>query len=785
MPPKGNVSAAGPGVGNVTKPDFWLSVDEISNCVYDSDSDSWWQTFPLPQFESVSIKFTLHNESIKTRIGKIVAFIDGTFPLQITPSCTIVELPPNSNPVGNLWFFGANPGSHKITIKYQVFDHFESGTLIVDSERTTPLLSKTISFPVRKTLAELEIAYEVPEVCNCDNSSRIKHFFVLMLENRSFDHMFGFSDLKGKDAVTGIPTKANGLHPQTDGIHADESNNFLSTTFHAFNSNSRQQQNEFPFVFGPDAPHDFADVIAQLGGPEFLTHFTTDTPKEEKLKRFKDANGQFHYPFPENSGFVYSYWDRVVRPQDPKINDTNIPNQQPGDIMACFRPDQLPIIHTLAKEFAVCDSWFSSMPGPTWPNRFFVHAASSGGMDDNQTDEETIKAYHDSPIFDKAKTVAAALAIIGPIFGIPPEAAGSLAAAAGIGLSVYGAGFGYQFRNGTIFDRLDEKGLKWAVYGGDDFSQVWAIKDISKKKGRITPFSKFRDEVNDPNFRESYVFIEPRWSPIVDELSGGPQNSQHPPFDIRLGECLIKEVYETIRNSPHWEESALIITYDEHGGFYDHEAPPVAPAPNDNFPDGTNTNSFDNFYGFDFTRYGVRVPAIVISPLIPKGTIDHTLFDHTSILATLEKRFSMQPLTARDAAANPLNHLFSLSEPRNDTPTDLGPCGGQRHGDENVQVRRFEIKEVRGRKMDTMEWGFVRIALFRDLLISPKEQWDGIIQTFLKIKDKLDAYNYARTVLRKLKRLEKRKPKRLSNQKPRRVPVRGAARAGSKPRRPR
>src|SRR5712691_13058638 len=104
-------------------------------------------------------------------------------------------------------------------------------------------------------------------------------------------------------------------------------------------------------------------------------------------------------------------------------------------------------------------------------------------------------------------------------------------------------------------------------------------------------------------------------------------NSQQPKDDVTRGEALLKQVYETIRRSPHWESSVLIVIYDEHGGFYDHVPPPQTVAPGDAVTDsGNNTNHFD------FKQLGVRIPTVIISPLIPKGVIDTTIYDHTSVL---------------------------------------------------------------------------------------------------------------------------------------------------------
>ena len=136
--------------------------------------------------------------------------------------------------------------------------------------------------------------------------------------------------------------------------------------------------------------------------------------------------------------------------------------------------------------------------------------------------------------------------------------------------------------------------------------------------------------------------------------------------DVRNGEGLIKSVYEAIRNSPRWLNSLLIITYDEHGGFYDHVPPPAAVAPGD-----TQPKSKYNQYGFGFDQYGVRVPALVISAYTAKNLISHLPYDHSSVPATLEAMFNMPALTQRDANANNVTALASLAAARTDTPARL------------------------------------------------------------------------------------------------------------------
>jgi phospholipase C len=136
--------------------------------------------------------------------------------------------------------------------------------------------------------------------------------------------------------------------------------------------------------------------------------------------------------------------------------------------------------------------------------------------------------------------------------------------------------------------------------------------------------------------------------------------------DVYGGEHLLAAVYEAIRQSPYWESSVLIVTYDEHGGLYDHLPPPAAVPPGDsNPPVDYNVN------GFEFDLLGVRVPAVVVSPLIPKNSVDHTVYDHSSVPKTVETLFGLEPLTQRDAAAHDVVHLLSLPEARTDCPTTL------------------------------------------------------------------------------------------------------------------
>ena len=367
--------------------------------------------------------------------------------------------------------------------------------------------------------------------------------------------------------------------------------------------------------------------------------------------------------------------------------------------MKCYSPDQLPVLSTLAEEFAICDHWHASMPGPTWPNRMFVHAASSGGLDHSPTAAE---------------------------------------------IALWETSSGFSFANGTIFDRIHARGgLTRRLYAGDLFPMMASLKGIGL--GDIRPYEYFAADLKG-NFAYNYVFIEPSYC-IGDDYRGS--TSEHPLADIRLGENLIKTTYEAIRNSPVWEHSLLIITWDEHGGFYDHAAPPAAVAPGDTHPSAGH-----NTFGFTFEQYGPRVPAVVISPWIAKNTIDHRIYDHSSVPATLEKLFKLDPMTKRDAQANTVLPLLSLATPRNDTPATL-PSSGMESTDLPSFAMRFDgatpagtvLKETTpARPHDSVNDGNLPVilhsAMRQEIEMSGPGERDRIIARVASLKTRADAVGY-------------------------------------------
>ncbi len=461
--------------------------------------------------------------------------------------------------------------------------------------------SITVTFPDDKTYSA---TLQAPGTIHWSNNSAwtkfdtsvIKHLFVLVMENRSFDHMLGFQGITGKDAHTGAPTKAEDLSGPAGAAFSNQFGTWRYAVTPTAGDTTFQTH---------DVQHQFLDVVTQLCGQA----------EGQAVQVNGGLKGSPYPPMaqPLNTGFAADY---AIK------SDSN----NPGEPMRGFASGALPVLTALANEFVLCDHWFSSMAGPTEPNRMFVHAATSGGWDESPEpgDYEAIFA----------------------------------------GKSAGDADDGIAFEHGTIFHALRRAKVPFRIYTGDGFPQVGLLSGISLYDD-IEDFANFAGDVDDPRYDAAYTFIEPRYDTISQHL-GLPfvNNSQHPANGVALGEALIKTVYETIRNSPHWNQSMLIITWDEHGGFFDHVTPPpAARIPTGSPPTDTRGRS----WGFMFDRYGPRVPAVVISPLCPQNLIEHRQLEHSVIPATIEQLFGLGPLTNRDAAAVGLQTLATLSSPRNVT----------------------------------------------------------------------------------------------------------------------
>ncbi|MCX4240391.1 alkaline phosphatase family protein [Paraliomyxa miuraensis] len=439
---------------------------------------------------------------------------------------------------------------------------------------------------------------------------RMKHVVVLMLENRSFDHMLGM--LPGVDGVLGNDGRIDPRHY-----------NYADPLVH---DGERYTVAPAQFFDIPSEDHE-----ADNGGPSHSFPAATEQLFGQKYRPASDAGSD---P-PTNNGFVKSYIAELRYAQkiaDPKPEHVQV-------AMEAFTPEQLPTLNTLATEFCVCDRWFSEVPGPTEPNRLFTHAATSVGFAHNVWDQ-------------------------------PIEAR-------------------------TIQENLAAQGHTWAFYYQDlsDSNQFPALKS---QPDRVLTLPRFYADVQREDGLPTYSFLCPRYSDTDQEHA----NSQHAPQDVRYGEHLVADVYEALRRSPNWTNTLLIVTYDEHGGFYDHVLPPSEGVPN---PDGLRSPTaydeaqakadperngylLEDDYRFSFQRLGCRVPTVLISPWIAKGTVDSTTYQHTSIAATLKEVLGLPSfLTRRDASANPFTAaLAGLDAPRTDAPLTLPrpPLPGQAAGEQ-------------------------------------------------------------------------------------------------------
>jgi phospholipase C len=404
--------------------------------------------------------------------------------------------------------------------------------------------------------------------------SQIKHIVQLMLENRSFDQMLGFlyperDDFDGltgneeSDSVTpnGRPVKAFKITPQPHGYHMP----------------------------GCDPGEHFQDTNEQLFGQDPPPSGATAT----------------------NRGFVKNF-AKAIR-SHARFSDT-IAGTKPEDIMGMYPPEMLPVMTALAKSFAVCDQWFSSVPTQTMPNRAFAGAATSLGI---LTNPRHGSIFNCPSIFGRLSDVAEAGN--GVIEGMKPWMI-----------------FGY---DGRPLTRTDFPDTKFA-----DSSHTGLFSDFKAHAAAGT--------------LPAYTFLEPKFGE-----NGNAQNDQHPNHDVAKGEQLMLDVYRALRHGPNWTNTLLIITYDEHGGNYDHVAPPATATP----PDGIVGTIQD----FNFDRFGVRVPALLISPWIEAGTVFRVtdgVIDHTSVLKTIQERFGTATLTERDKAAPSLAGVLTRASARTDDP---------------------------------------------------------------------------------------------------------------------
>ena len=359
---------------------------------------------------------------------------------------------------------------------------------------------------------DCEVTVRYPTVPG--NLGKIDHVVVLMMENRSFDHMLGYLRLHaGRDDV--------------DGLTGTESN--LGEDGRAYR-------------VGPLTDTFFA-VSPGHGGDE--------------------VDEQLNVPVYDNSGFVKSFDKVLKKGQQPSAEEL-------GAIMGYYTASQLPTYDFLAREFAICDRWFCSVPGATWPNRLYSLTGGSGGIRTNPT-------IH---------------------FNDPP---------------------GFELK--TIFEHLQEREIDWTSYFSDlPFALVFKkIAQDATYTERCQPLRRFFEQARTGEL-PAVSWLDPNYKDVPESASAN--NDDHPPVDVARAQRLVAEVVRALASSPAWSKTLLVIIYDEHGGFYDHVVPPEAADDHANM-----------------RRYGVRVPAFVVSPWVARGGVFKETYDHTSILKTILLRF--------------------------------------------------------------------------------------------------------------------------------------------------
>jgi phospholipase C len=440
----------------------------------------------------------------------------------------------------------------------------------------------------------MSVAPTETDAAALENLRQIKHIVVLMMENRSFDHMLGYLK-RGSPGHEPIP--------EVDGLNGDEWNEDdrgqKITVYPLPENRIAFHQPNKPFDESLDPKHGRSSVAEQLAGG--------------------------------NKGFVKNY----IREKQPPEDWRNLP-------MGYYTARDLPVYDFLARNFCVCDRWHSSVPADTWPNRLYALAA-------------------------QAK----------PSVGHKPGAWKNVVR------RLLGAGPLHTIENAPIFEvaaftrQLEDEKWRWYSYdpatlrGADkryrDFRRIdrknfayFNRKEVHLPERLLEELIEFQDSFLDDATKtgeqglRQVSWIDPNFIDVrvLDTTS----NDDHPPSDIHAGQLLAFELYHALANSPDWNETLLVITYDEHGGFFDHVEPPLV---ND---------------GSGFATFGLRVPALVVGPRV-RNFVCHEFFDHTSLMKTILLRFAKDPQAAIAAMGSRVERAAHLGvvlgdSPRGDLPDD-------------------------------------------------------------------------------------------------------------------
>jgi phospholipase C len=454
-----------------------------------------------------------------------------------------------------------------------------------------------------------------------DRSNALDHIVVLMFENRSFDNLLGRLYEPGEVASFEGVTGKDLSNPIPEWAADQGPGGGVVPYGVAPNMNTPN----------PDPGEEHQHVNTQLYG--------TINPLSNRGLLAAKMTAPYNAPSdallqPTMDGFVADYISAFTAElgKEPSYPEY-------AQIMTGYTPEQLPVSSALARGFATFDRWFCEVPSQTFANRSFFHAATSSGFVVNVTPAESF------PVHNTAE---------------------------------------------TIFERLDQQGLSWRVYCDPpshiSFTGLIHAPRLWKHfRTNFVSTDEFLQDCADGTL-PTYSFIEPNMlyghndmHPAFDALF--PDTEMDPPSSLLGGEALLAKIYNAIRTATSVSGSnvwntLLLITFDEHGGTYDHVPPPMVPAP--------ETGGAPGQLGFAFQRSGVRIPAIAISPWVPAQTVVSDHYRSTSVIATLRRRWQLgPPLTGRDAVAADLSPVFSLDTARDPdgwpavTPRPVPPYTGQ------------------------------------------------------------------------------------------------------------
>jgi len=460
------------------------------------------------------------------------------------------------------------------------------------------------------------------------NLKKVNHIIIVMQENHSFDNYFGaLTYAPGSPYHNGSPTCASTDHQCVDGLRC-------SVTAGVFTCANANVDDNGSIV------HAFK-ATARCVVPD-LDHAWVGSHHEINV-----ANPNSTLSNPLNNGFV--------RQNDRTEQIDNGENATDDQTMSFYDQDDLPFYYGLAQTFAISDRQFSSLIGPTFPNRSYLMAATSFG---HVTTSDSI----------------------------PPLV-------------------GYKPITGTIFDKLVRYGVSWADYY-EDVPQDSSFRPYDSIHN--LPLATFIQQAGGLGTLPPVAFVDPNFG----TFGTSSEDDEHPPTDIQRGQYHVSNIINAVRNGPHWADSIIFVLFDEHGGFYDHVRPPRARQNGTRTPDGVFPGQCEDLslppfseqpgrgaecsWNFQsrtdtsladaealcpalasnptgpfpascaaFDQLGVRVPMIAVSPFAKPSYVSHTIGDHTSLLALIEKRFLSNAtttvhLTRRDAFAHDLEDLFDF-----------------------------------------------------------------------------------------------------------------------------